>query len=144
MDEMRKELLKVIGYSDKAVDVLDADLHCGEMQDPTVSVRHQDSCGDVLMLDLRIESDTIHDVAFRIVGCSGLQATASGMAALVIGMSVDKAERIGPHDVVSWLEGIPANKFECAEAACLTLREAIEEYRSERSGEERVGAERSG
>lgn len=132
MDEMRKELLRVLGYSDKAVDVLDAERHCGEMAHPTVSVRHQDGCGDVLMLDLRIEEGYIRDVAFRIIGCSGLQACASGMAEMIIGMSVDEAEQVRGADIVAWLEGIPDAKFECAEASSLTLREAIAEYRAGR------------
>jgi NifU-like protein len=134
MDEMRKELLKVLGYSDKAIGVLEAELHYGDMADPTVSVRHQAGCGDVLLLDLRIEDDIIRDAAFRFVGCSGMQASASGVAEMIIGLSLDEAERIEMHDIIRWLGGIPENKFECAEASCLTLREAIATYRADRSG----------
>lgn len=132
MDDLRKELLRVIGYSDKAVDVLAAELHLGALEHPTVSVRHQDGCGDVLMLDLDIEHDTIRDAAFSIVGCSGLQACASGMTEMIIGNSVDAAERVTGADIVAWLDGIPEAKFECAEASSMTLREAIAKYRADR------------
>ncbi|MBE0644865.1 MAG: iron-sulfur cluster assembly scaffold protein [Bacteroidetes bacterium] len=130
MDDMRKELLKALGYSEKAVDVLDAELHYGELDGPTISVRHQAGCGDVLMLDLRIEENIIRDAAFRFVGCSGLQASASGVAEMVIGKSIDEAERIEMQDIVDWLEGLPRNKFECAEASSITLHKAIAEYRA--------------
>lgn len=129
MDEMRKELLKTLGYSDKAIEVLESEIHYGEIAEPTVRVRHQAGCGDVLMLDLRIEDNIIRDTAFRFVGCSGMQASASGMAEMIIGMSIDEAEKIEMEDIVRWLEGIPANKFECAQASSITLRKAIEEYR---------------
>ncbi len=129
MDEMRKELLKVLGYSDKAVAMLDAELHYGELDAPTVSVRHQAGCGDLLMLDLRIEDEIIRDAAFRFVGCSGLQASASGVAEMIIGRSLDEAELIEMRDIVEWLGGIPQNKYECAEASSITLKKAIEEYR---------------
>lgn len=131
MDNMRKELLKVLGYSDKAVGVLESELHYGELDNPSVQVRHQANCGDVLMLDLRIDGDIIREAAFRFVGCSGLQASASGVAEMIIGMSIDEAERIDTQDIVEWLGGIPVNKYECAEASSLTLREAIAEYRVE-------------
>lgn len=134
MDEMRKELLRVLGYSDKAIGLLEAEAFYGEMEQPTVSVRHQAGCGDVLMLDLRIEDGIIRDAAFRFVGCSGLQASASGVAEMIIGMPVDEAERIEMRDIVHWLGGIPENKFECAEASSITLKKAIEEYRSGRNG----------
>ena len=107
--------------------LVDADNALGQQ-----SVRHQDGCGDVLMLDLDIEHDTIRDAAFSIVGCSGLQACASGMTEMIIGNSVDEAERMTGADIVAWLDGIPEAKFECAEASSMTLREAIAKYRAER------------
>jgi nitrogen fixation protein NifU and related proteins len=130
MDELRKEMLKVLGYSDKAISVLESEIHYGEMEHPSVSVRHQAGCGDVLMLDLRIEDDIIRQAAFRFVGCSGMQASASGVSEMVIGMSLDAAEKIDTDDIVRWLEGIPESKHECAEASSKTLREAIAAYRA--------------
>ncbi len=130
MDEMRKELLKTLGYSDKAVGILDAELHYGELEYPSIQVRHQAGCGDVLMLDLRIEDNIIRDAAFRFVGCSGLQASASGLSAMIIGLSLEEAELVGTQDIVTWLEGIPQNKYECAEASSITLKKAIGEYRA--------------
>lgn len=131
MDDPRKEMLRTLGYSEKAIGVLDAELHYGELADPTVQVRHQAGCGEILILDLLIENDVIQDAAFRFVGCSGLKATASGLSEMIIGLTIEEAERIGVHEIVNWLEGIPRNKYESAETSRLTLRKALEKYRDE-------------
>ncbi|MBR9979307.1 MAG: iron-sulfur cluster assembly scaffold protein [Bacteroidetes bacterium] len=129
MDAMRKEMLRILGYSGKAVDVLEAELHYGEIGNATLQAKHQAGCGDVLILDLRIEDAVIRDAAFRFVGCSGIQASASAMTELIIGMTVDEAEKLTMQDIIAWLDGIPENKYECAEAAEKTLRTALAEYR---------------
>lgn len=131
MDNSRKEFLEALGYSPKAIDILDRELHIGDMPTPTAHVRHQAQCGDVLMLSLRIEHDIIVDAVFQYAGCAGLQASASGMTEMILGMHVDEAERLDVHDIIGFLEGIPENKYECAEASRNTLRKAIADYRAQ-------------
>jgi len=129
MDEMRKELLSALGYSDKAIHLLDTELHYGVMENPTVHVKHQAGCGDVLFLSLDLDGELIRDAAFQFVGCSGLQSSASALTEMIIGKRIPEVEGIRMIDVVKWLEGIPENKYECAEAASITLRKAIEHWR---------------
>lgn len=131
MDAMRKELLAALGYSEKAIQVLDEERHYGELPRPTVHVKHQAGCGDILFLDLDIRDGVIHDAAFQFVGCSGLQASASGMTEMVIGKPVAEVEHLAMRDIVDWLEGIPENKYECAESASITLHKAIAAWRGE-------------
>lgn len=132
MDETRKEFLLALGYAPKAIDIIARDLHLGTLTDASVHVQHQAGCGDVLMLWLRIEDDVIRDAAFQYAGCSGLQASASGMCELAIGTRIDNAKAIDVHDIIGYLDAIPKNKYECAEAARDTLRKALDEYRSSR------------
>ena len=129
MDDMRKELLAALGYSAKAIGILEDEPHYGIMENPTVHVQHQAGCGDVLFLSLRISDGEIEDAAFQFVGCSGLQASASAMTEMIIGKRVEEVENLRMQDIVDWLEGIPENKYECAESACITLHKAIQEYR---------------
>ena len=131
MDAMRKELLAALGYSEKAILMLEEERHYGALPRPTVHVKHQTGCGDILFLDLDIQDGIIRDAAFRFVGCSGLQASASGLTEMIIGKRVTDVEHISTHDIVDWLEGIPENKYECAEAASITLRKAIAAWRGE-------------
>lgn len=51
-------------------------------------------CGDEIQLDLRIDCDTIEDVAFRGQGCSISQSSASLMTECVKGRAIAEAERI--------------------------------------------------
>jgi NifU-like protein involved in Fe-S cluster formation len=129
MDEMRKELLAALGYSRKAIRVLEEELHYGELPHPTVHVKHQAGCGDILFLDLSIDENTIRDAAYQFVGCSGLQASASALTEMIIGRPVEEIENIAMKDIVGWLEGIPENKYECAESASITLHKALKEWR---------------
>ncbi len=132
MDTMRKELLAALGYSDKAIGLLEQELHYGELHAPTVHVRHQAGCGDILFLDMNIEEGVIREAAFKFVGCSGLQASASGLTEMIIGKRVEDVEHIEMRDIVDWLEGIPENKFECAESASITLHKAIAAWRKQK------------
>ncbi|MCZ7554819.1 MAG: iron-sulfur cluster assembly scaffold protein [Bacteroidia bacterium] len=131
MDEQRKEFLLALGYAPKAVDVLDRELHLGVLEHASTQTRHQATCGDVLELWLRIEDDVIRDAAFQYAGCAGLQASASGLTELIIGMHIDDAERLDVADIVGFLGAIPLNKYECAEASRNTLRKAIAQYRTQ-------------
>ncbi|MFZ1730908.1 MAG: iron-sulfur cluster assembly scaffold protein [Bacteroidota bacterium] len=131
MDDMRKEMLAALGYSEKAVGVLDSELHYGELRDPTVRLRYEAGCGDILILDLRIEDDIIRDAGFVFVGCSGLKSSASGLSEMIIGLHIDEAKKIDLHELVRWLEGIPQNKYDCAKMACAALGKAIAKHREE-------------
>ena len=52
------------------------------------------SCGDDIVLSLRIDGDTIADGAFQGDGCAISQASADMMLELVIGKSLDEALRL--------------------------------------------------
>ncbi|MBN1448394.1 MAG: iron-sulfur cluster assembly scaffold protein [Bacteroidetes bacterium] len=129
MDDMRKELLAALGYSPKAIALLEEESHLGDMEHPTIHVKHEAGCGDVLFLSLKITDDVIEDAAYQFVGCSGLQACASAMTEMIIGKRIDAVEHLQMQDIIDWLEGIPENKYECAESTDMTLHKAIQEYR---------------
>ena len=52
------------------------------------------SCGDDIVLDLRIEDGVILDGAFTGSGCAVSQASADIMLDLIIGKSIDEAQRL--------------------------------------------------
>ena len=55
---------------------------------------HNPSCGDEITLELRVEDGKIKDAAFTGIGCAISQASTSMMIDLVIGKSVEEAERL--------------------------------------------------
>lgn len=131
MDEVRKQLLQAMGFSLKAIDVLEKKLNHGLMENPTVQAQHQGTCGDILMLALQIDNGLIENAMYEYIGCAGLQACASAMTEIIKGKSLTEAEQITVSDIISYLERIPQKKYECAEIARDTLIQAIRNYHPE-------------
>ena len=66
-----------------------------EMEDATVSQRgHNPSCGDDIILHLKIENNTIVKASFTGVGCAISQASTSIMIELIEGKSLEEAKKI--------------------------------------------------
>ena len=125
MDDIRKELLLGMGFSEKAVLILEQELNMGAMEEASVTVQHQGTCGDILILHLKIVDTIIKNASYEYVGCAGLQACASALTEMIKGQALDQANTIENEDIISYLGGIPPQKFECAEIARETLRKAI-------------------
>ena len=70
--------------------------HHAGLRDPfEAEVHHVNpTCGDEVTLRVHVAEDVISDVSYDAVGCSISQASASVMADLVIGKSVDEAMSI--------------------------------------------------
>jgi NifU-like protein involved in Fe-S cluster formation len=129
MDEVRRKLLLDMGFSEKAIGLLDQSLNMESMQDPTVSEQHQGTCGDILFLTLRIDKQVITDAKYEYIGCAGLQSCASAMTTMIKGITLDEAYKLDARQIIDWLEGIPQQKYECAEIASACLHKAIDNFR---------------
>ncbi|HEX2187748.1 MAG TPA: SUF system NifU family Fe-S cluster assembly protein [Longimicrobiaceae bacterium] len=69
--------------------------HRGEMESPDVEVRlNNPTCGDEIVLQLRVRVGTVEEVRFAGQGCSISQASASMMAQLVTGKPLAEAEAL--------------------------------------------------
>ena len=125
MDPVRVQLLKNMGFSEKAIAILDQNLNMGKLEDASVSAQHQGACGDILFLFLKINQDIISEARFEYIGCAGLQVCASALTELVKGLTLDKAGQLEARDIIDYLESIPQRKYECAEISRDTLRKAL-------------------
>ena len=56
-DQIRAQLLSEMGFSQKAIHILEQNLNMGIMDDPTVTAQHEGTCGDILMLSLKINDN---------------------------------------------------------------------------------------
>jgi len=128
MDEVRKQLLEAMGFSEKAISILENNLNMYTMENPSITEKHQGSCGDILFLSLNINEDKIQDAAYDYIGCAGLQACASALTEMVKGKDIDEATKFEVQDIIDYLEGIPEQKYECAEISRDTLRKAISKW----------------
>jgi NifU-like protein involved in Fe-S cluster formation len=128
MDPVREQLLKNMGFSEKAIAILDQNLNMGKLTDASVSAQHQGACGDILFLFLKISQDIISEARFEYIGCAGLQVCASALTELIKGLTLDKAGQLEARDIIDYLESIPQRKYECAEISRDTLRKAINSW----------------
>lgn len=66
-----------------------------KMLDATISEKgHNPSCGDEIILHLKVKEDTIVDASFSGIGCAISQASTSMMIDLIRGKKIDEAEKI--------------------------------------------------
>jgi len=131
MDFNRKEMLKRIGYSTKAINILESNMNIGEIKSPDIYISDESVCGDLLILYLSIRNDIIEDAKYQYIGCVGMQLAASALTQMVKGKSLDYAVKLNPEDVINYLEKVPKQKVECIEFAVDTLKRTIEKYRPE-------------
>jgi len=130
MEVKRNVLLQNMGYSQKAVNILESNLNIGVIKSPTVSISAQSDCGDFLLLYLSIHKNIITNAKYQCIGCAGVQAVASAVTEMIKGKSVDDALLLRPSDIIKYLEKVPESKIECVRFVNHTLRKALEKYLS--------------
>ncbi len=100
----------------------------GETGNPT--------CGDIMKIYLDIDEvdgkEIIKDVKFQTFGCGAAVATSSMVTEMVMGKTLDEAERISNAAVAEALGGLPPVKMHCSNLAANALHEAIKNYRSKK------------
>ncbi|GAI84263.1 unnamed protein product, partial [marine sediment metagenome] len=131
LDTNRTEMLKRIGYSTKAINILESNLNIGEIKSPDIYISDEAVCGDILILYLSIRNDIIEDAKFQYIGCAGMQLAASALINLVKGVSLEFAAKINTDNVINYLEMVPKQKVECIEFAVATLKKALAKCRPE-------------
>lgn len=128
MEDIRQKLLLDMGFSEKAVLILEKQINIGTMNQPSITEQHQGSCGDILFLSLKIEDESIKDAMFEYIGCAGLQSCASALTEMIKNKTLEEAAKIDVNEIIDYLNGIPEQKYECAEIARDTLGKAIQNW----------------
>ncbi|QIW54427.1 SUF system NifU family Fe-S cluster assembly protein [Lactococcus raffinolactis] len=118
--------------------------HHGQLQDGETVDLNNPTCGDVIKLSLKLDGDTITDIAFDGSGCSISTASASMMTDAVIGKTADEAfeladifsemvqgkaddrqERLGDGALLSGVAKFP-QRIKCSTLAWNALKKALE------------------
>ena len=132
IDEIAKSLQEAVleGYSQKLKDELFDPKNIGKIENPDSHVRITGVCGDTVEIYLAIKEGRINDIKFMTDGCGTTIVCASYVTRTVKGKSIEEALRIKPEDVDRYFEGLPKENKHCAMLSVITLRAALEEYRS--------------
>ncbi len=118
-------------YSEKVMDHFQHPRNVGQLPDADgIGEMGNPVCGDIMKLYIKVRDDRIQDVKFQTFGCGAAIATSSMMTELVMGKTLDEAERVTRKNVAEALDGLPPNKMHCSNLAADALHKAIEDYRT--------------
>jgi nitrogen fixation NifU-like protein len=88
-------------------------------------------CGDVMKLQIRVESDKIVDAKFKTFGCGSAIASSSLATEMLKGKTIDEAEKIKNSVIVEELS-LPPVKIHCSVLAEDAIKAAIKDFREKK------------
>ena len=124
-----------MAYSDKVLDHYENPRNVGKF-DPSVDnigtgMVGAPACGDVMKLQIKVESGIIVDAKFKTYGCGSAIASSSLLTEWVKGKTLDEASVIKNTQIAEEL-ALPPVKIHCSVLAEDAIKAAILDYRSKK------------
>ena len=108
--------------------------HLRGMEAPDAQAVVTGVCGETMGIYLRLNGKSIQEATFLTDGCTPAVAYANLVTTMVQGMSLAKAKRIKPEDLIAELRLLLADHDHCAKLAVTTLRQAIADWDKQEKG----------
>ena len=124
-----------MAYSDKVLDHYENPRNVGKF-DPSVDnigtgMVGAPACGDVMKLQIKVESGIIVDAKFKTYGCGSAIASSSLLTEWVKGKTLDEASVIKNTEIANEL-ALPPVKIHCSVLAEDAIKAAVNDFKSKR------------
>lgn len=121
-------------YSEITLEHFKNPRNIGKMDDAdSIGMVGDPSCGDTLMMFIKVNDEIITDVKYLVFGCAGSIATSSMASTMIMGKSIEDVLKLTDHDVVEALGGLPEEKEHCSNLGIQAVHAAIRNYREKNS-----------